>query len=257
MAISIAIASGKGGVGKTTVALNLGVALAQLGKNVTILDANVEVASIGLYLGLNGSKPTLHSVLAGEAQIKDAIHEVSGAKVVTAGIRLESLRKIDLGKFRECANSLLEDTDILLIDAPPGLGSSAITAISAARAVLLVVTPDITSLSGALKAKRIAEHFGARILGAVINRATKDKTELGIEEIEKVLMAEVIAEIPEDPEIRRAAAFGQPAVAMYPNSPASQAFKKLAGDLDGIESIDGVEYALSKPLVIEGAYEEQ
>lgn len=256
MAISIAIASGKGGVGKTTTALNLGVALAQLGKNVTVLDANVEVANLELYLGLNGSKPTLHNVLAGEASIENAIHEVAGAKVITGSMKLESLRKIYLEKFKECTNSLLENTDILLIDAPPGLGTDAIAALSAAQAVLLLVTPDIASLSGALKAKSIAEYLGIRILGAVANRVTKDKTELRIEDIENVLMVEVIAEIPEDPEIRRAAAFSQPAVVMHPNSPASQAIKKLAGDLDGIESIDGVEYALSKPLVIEEMHEE-
>lgn len=247
MPISIAIVSGKGGVGKTTVALNLGIALAQLGKDVTILDANVEVASIGLQLGLDASKPNLHSVLAGEAQIKDAIHKVAGAKVVAGDMRLESLRRVDLGKFKDTVSKLLEDTDILLIDAPPGLGADTITALSAAHAVILATTPDISSLSGTLKAKSLAEHFGARILGAVLNRVTSDATELSGKEVDNVLGADILAVIPEDPEVRRAAAFGQPVITLYPNSAASQAIRKLAGDLEDIVSMDGVEYVLSQP----------
>lgn len=247
MPISIAVVSGKGGVGKTTVALNLGIALAQLGKDVTILDANVEVASIGLQLGLDASKPTLHSVLAGEASVKDAIHKVAGAKVIAGGMRLESLRRVDLGKFKDIASALLNDTDILVIDVPPGLGADTITALSAAHAVILATTPDITSLSGTLKAKSLAEHFGARILGAVVNRVTDDRTELSGKEVSNVLGADVLAIIPEDPEIRRAAAFGQPVVVMYPDSPASQAIRKLAADLEDITTVNGVEYVLSQP----------
>ena len=77
MGISITIASGKGGVGKTMLSSNLGIALSQFGKDVTILDADIEMANLELHLGLEGMKVALHDVLAGEADISQEIGRAS------------------------------------------------------------------------------------------------------------------------------------------------------------------------------------
>ncbi|NOZ59493.1 MAG: P-loop NTPase [Euryarchaeota archaeon] len=237
MGVSITICSGKGGTGKTTISANLGVALAQLGKDVLILDADIEMANLELILGLEEVSTTLHHVLAGEADISEAIYEgPAGVKVVPAGISLETLKKADPDRL-DAVLEALKNVEILLIDAPAGLGRSVLTALSTAQEAMLVVNPEISSMSDALKTKIVAKKLGTHVLGAVLNRATFDSSDLTVKEVEMILETKILAVVPEDPEVRRSAAFGQPFVIRAPNSQASQAIKKLAADLVGEEYI--------------------
>ncbi len=233
MGTSITIAAGKGGTGKTTICANLGVAMAKFGKDVLILDADIEMANLELIFGIEGMKTTLHDVLAGEADIEEAIYEVHGVKVVPAGISLEGLKKADPNRLEEVLEHLVKEVEYLLIDAPAGLGRSAVIALAAGLNTILVLQPEISSMSDGLKTKIVAEKLGSNVLGAVINRVTYDPTEIQIREIETILDTKVLAVVPEDPEVRRSAAFGVPVVLRSPKSPASQAIMKLAADLIG------------------------
>ncbi len=235
MGISIAIGSGKGGVGKTALAANLGIALAQLGKDVTILDADIEMANLELHLGLEGMKNTLHNVLADEVDIKSSVYQgPGGVKVIPAGISLDGLRKADPDKLKDVLKVQIESTEILLIDAPAGLGKSVITALAAAQQVVIVVIPEVSSMSDALKTKIVAKKLGTNILGTVINRAGYDvKTDLTSQEVEAILELKVLGTIPDDVEMRRATTFGQPLLLRSPNSPAAMAIKRLATELIG------------------------
>ena len=232
----ISVASGKGGVGKTTITGNLGVALSTYGERTIVLDADVAMANLELILGMEGKSITLHDVLSGEASIEDAIYEgPGGVKVVPAGISLEGLRKIKFDRLEEALEVLVDETDILLIDAPAGLEKDALAAIAAAQEMLLVTTPEVPSISEALKTKIIASKLGVDILGVVINREHHDKTFLTIDEIEAILEVPVIAVIPDDPEVSRAAAFGEPIIIKNPKSPTSNAIMQLAADMIGEE----------------------
>jgi septum site-determining protein MinD len=232
----ISIASGKGGVGKTTIAANLGVALAAYGERVIVLDADVAMANLELILGMEGKSVTLHDVLSGDARIEDAIYEgPGGLKVIPAGISLEGLRKIKMGRLEEALEVLVEEADILLIDAPAGLEKDALAAIAAAHEMILVTTPEVPSISDALKTKIVANRLGVDIIGVVINREQNDKTFLTIDEIETILELPVIAVIPDDAEMSRAAAFGEPIVVKNPKSPTSNAIMQLGADLIGEE----------------------
>lgn len=232
----ISVASGKGGVGKTTITGNLGVALSTYGERTIVLDADVAMANLELILGMEGKSITLHDVLSGEASIEDAIYEgPGGVKVVPAGISLEGLRKIKFDRLEEALDVLVDETDILLIDAPAGLEKDALAAIAAAQEMLLVTTPEVPSISDALKTKIIASKLGVDILGVVINREHHDKTFLTIDEIEAILEVPVIAVIPDDPEVSRAAAFGEPIIIKNPKSPTSNAIMQLAADMIGEE----------------------
>ncbi|RLG73060.1 MAG: septum site-determining protein MinD [Methanobacteriota archaeon] len=242
MGISYTIASGKGGVGKTVITANLGVALAQFGKDVTILDADIAMANLELIIGLEGQEVTLHDVLAGEANIRDALYKgPAGVKVVPAGISLGGLRKADPDLLEDVLVKLMEDTEILLIDSPAGLEKDAITAIAGGQNLLLVLTPDIPSLSDALKTKIVASRLGTNVKGSIVNRTGSEKTDLTIQEIETVLEIPTLITIPEDPEVRRSSAFGEPVVTRSPRSPASEAIKKLAADMIGVS------YTIPKP----------
>jgi septum site-determining protein MinD len=248
----IAVASGKGGTGKTTISANLGVALAKMGKEVIILDADITLANLELILGMEGLPVTLQNVLAREASIEDAIYEgPAGVKVVPAGISLEGLRKVNPDLLEDVLVSLLDRAEYLILDAPAGLEKSAIVAIAAAEELLLVVNPEIASITDALKTKYIAEKLDTKLLGIVVNRVTKLGVEVAKKEIEAILEGKVLAVIPEDPEVRKAAAFGQPVVLRAPNSPASKALYELAGKIAGVKiKTEEKESALKKLLSI-------
>ncbi|RLF88513.1 septum site-determining protein MinD [Thermococci archaeon] len=236
MGLSITIASGKGGTGKTFVTANLGVALSQFNRDVIILDADIMMADLEIILGMEGKPVTLQDVLAGEADPRDAMYEgPSGVKVVPAGVSLEGLRKIRPERLKDVLIELIGECDFLLIDSPAGLEKDAITAIASGQELLLVTNPEIAAVSDALKTKIVAERLETGIVGTVLNRVSYQKTELSKDEVETILETKVLVEIPEDPEVKRSIAFGEPVVVRSPKSPASESIKKLAADLIGVE----------------------
>lgn len=157
-----------------------------------------------------------------------------GVKVVPAGVSLEGLRKANPERLEDVLTQIMESTDILLLDAPAGLERSAVIAIAAAQELLLVVNPEIASITDGLKTKIVAERLGTKILGIIVNRITTLGVEMARNEIEAILEARV-AMIPDDPEVRKAAAFGKPVVLRSPDSPASKAIMKLAEDIAGVK----------------------
>ncbi len=232
----ICVASGKGGTGKTTVAANLGVALSKLGRETMVIDADITLANLELILGMEGLPVTLQNVLAGEADVTEAIYQgPGGVKIVPAGVSLEGLRKANPDRLEEVLNALIDMAEFIILDAPAGLEKSAIVALAASDEILLVVNPEIASITDALKTKYIAERLGAEMLGIVVNRVTKLSVEIAKKEIETILEGRVLAVIPEDPEVRKAAAYGQPVVIRNPKSPASKAIYNLAKRIAGIE----------------------
>ncbi|MFQ6088886.1 MAG: cell division ATPase MinD [Candidatus Methanofastidiosia archaeon] len=235
----ITIASGKGGTGKTTAVANLGTSLAALGRKTIILDADIAMANLGLILGMERSKVTLHEVLSGEAKIADAMYRgPSGVIVVPCGVSLSGFQKSNPEKLQDAMIELLKGTEFLLIDAPAGLSRDGVIPLAVADEVVLVVNPEISSMADALKTKIMTEMVGSRVSGAILNRANFEKTDLSRREIERILGITIISVVPEDPEVRRCAAFKVPFVIKSPESPAAIAFKRLAAELAGEKFIE-------------------
>lgn len=231
----ITFASSKGGTGKTSVVANLGVAIARLGRKVVLLDADITMANLALTLGLEGRKTTLHEVLAGEARLSRAIYEgPEGVRIVPSGISLNGIQRARLERLRKVVTELARKSKFLLIDAPSGLDRDAIMALTLAQEVILVVTPDIAALSNALKTKIVAERLGAKLTGVIVTRATGRNVDIPGDEISLTLDLPVLATIPEDSEVRRSAAFGEPVVTYRSRSQAAREFKKLAATLVGL-----------------------
>ncbi|MBN2518335.1 MAG: cell division ATPase MinD [Candidatus Altiarchaeota archaeon] len=235
---TIAIASGKGGVGKTTVCANLAICMARLGRRITLLDADLAMANLGITLGMEDTPTTLHEVLAGDAAIEDAIYEgPAGLKFVPSGLSLDAFLRIDIEKLKPVVNGLLSNTDILLIDAPGGLGKNVLGAMISAAELLIVTMPDPSALADALKTKLVGNRLNMEILGVVLNMVRNDKSEVTPEEVAVLLDSEILQIIPYDDNVKRGSVEGRPIVIRNPDSPAAKAFKKLASNLlgEGIE----------------------
>ncbi len=233
------IASGKGGTGKTSVTVNLGTALAMLGKKTIVLDADIGMANLGLLLGLERCKITLHEVLSGSAEINEAIYEgPAGLKVVPSGLSLKGFQKSKPDRLKQVMTALIDGMDYVLIDAPAGISKDGIIPLAIADRVLLVVNPELASMADALKTKALTEMLGRHIEGAILNRAELEKTELNRNKVSEILGVKILELIPEDVNVRRAAAFKVPAVIRTPTSPASIAFRRLAAQIAGEKFIE-------------------
>ncbi len=231
----IAVASGKGGVGKTSITANVGVALAKMGKSVIIVDTDLQMANLGLMLGMEGRPITLQDVLAGEASLTDAIYDgPGGVKFVPAGLSIEKYRRIDEEKLVDVIKELAKKADIVMLDTAAGAGNDVLTTLHAATEVLVVTMAESVAVADALKLIMVAERrLGLDITGVVIEMYKGMKQEMTSKEIQKALQTEVIGVIPEDPRFRECSLEGFPVVMKYPTSEGGKAVINLAARLIG------------------------
>jgi len=231
----IAIASGKGGVGKTSITANLGVAFAKMGKKVVVIDTDLQMANLGLMLGMEGRPITLQDVLAGEATLNDSIYDgPGGIKFVPAGLSIEKFRRVDEEKLGDVIKELAKDADIVLLDTAAGIGGDVLATLHAATEVLVVTMAESVAVADALKLIMVSERrLGLDITGVVIEMYKGMKQEMTSKEIQKALQTEVLAIIPEDPRFRECSLEGYPVVLKYPTSDAGKAIINLAAKLIG------------------------
>ena len=240
----IAVASGKGGVGKSTVAVNLAVALAMLGKRTGLLDADVYGPSVPRMTGLE-DEPRV------TAERKLIPLEGWGLKVMSIGLLVdEASPMIWRGPMASSAlNQMLNDVawgsedqplDVLVVDMPPGTGDIQLTLAQrvALSGAVVVSTPQEVALIDARRAVAMFEKTHIPILGVVENMAffTDPSTGAPIEifgrggarAVADKLQAPFLGEIPIEVALRQACDAGRPFVAEHPESPAAQAFLAIA-----------------------------
>ena len=146
---------------------------------------------------------------------------------------MDDVKRADLDGLKKVVHELSRSFEILLIDSPSGMDRDAITALKIAHELVIVVTPDIASLSNAHKLKTIAERLGVNPVGLIITRTTGKELDLSKEEISSSLELPVLGIIPEDEAVRRSLAFGEYVVNRSPKSPAAIELKKLAATMAG------------------------
>jgi septum site-determining protein MinD len=230
----IAVASGKGGVGKTTLVSNLSAALAHFGKSVVAVDANITTSNLGIHLGIPLYPVTIQDVLNGRAHLRDAVYNhKSGFRVVPADISLRKTTKLSPHNLMDTLYKFAGNSDFVLIDTAAGIGKEARMSIEAADEMLTVTNPEMPALTDALKLSRVAEQAGTKNIGAVLNRVRGDAHEVSQERAENFLGFPIIANIPEDHAVRKSIHQKVPAVTMHPDAAASHEFKRLAALLSG------------------------
>jgi septum site-determining protein MinD len=232
----ISVISGKGGVGKTTLVINLGAALAsKFKKDVIIVDCNVTASHLGLYLGMYYYPVSLNHVLSGEARIDKAIYNYSipGLRIIPASLSLNDLKGVDVAELKKHIKELFGTADIILLDGAPGFGREVMAAIQASDEVLFITTPYVPTLIDTIKCFNAASDIGAKPLGIVLNMYDGRRHELLPGEIEQMVELPVISQIPRDKNVPRSLAAKIPVVEYSPRSKASREMLRLAAHLVG------------------------
>ena len=240
MGVSIAVASGKGGVGKTQTTINLGTSLALRGKKVIVVDGNIPTPDIALYLGIQNTK-TLNDVLSWKAKPEDAVYKIeeTGLHVMPASVRLNAVTGFSEKGFYSLVQKLKKSYDFVLVDSAPGLDLSVINLIKQADKLLLVTNPELVSLADTYKTAAISETLGKELQGIIINRVNRFNGEVRNQEISVLLdKRAVIGRVPEDTSLPMAAMNSEPVVTSFPHSPSARAFKRIAAEMLGEKYVE-------------------
>ena len=234
------VSSSKGGSGKSTTSINLGVALNDLGLDVCVVDANLSTPYLSMYLGAPNVPVTLHHVLRGEAKIHDAIYQhASGTKVIPGSLSMHDIGSCRLEELEKHMSKI--GSEVIILDGAPGLDAEAVAAIRMSDEVLVVTKPELPAVASSLKTIRVAQQLNKNITGVVLTRAGHD-LDLKIRNIQTILEHPVIGVIPEDSHIKRALVKREPVVYAYPSSPSGTAYRKLAAYLTGLEEFQHTPY---------------
>jgi cell division ATPase MinD len=233
MTRKIAIISGKGGVGKTTTAANLAICLAQLGRSVSLVDANFTTPDLTMHFGTPAGTPTLHHVLAGEYTVEQAIHtHVSGLRFIPASIAISDMKKARYHRLEKMIEKLKDD--FVILDTQAGLSSEVLSVIAASDEVIVVTNPEWPAITDALKAIILSKEYGAHVTGVVLNRVTNSRIEPNMKGLEALLETNIMAVIPEDRAAKEAVAARNPVVISDPHANSAIAYRQLAANLASV-----------------------
>lgn len=226
----ISIVSVKGGVGKTTIASNLGVSLSVLGLKTLLIDCDFDLPSVGFHLNMLDPDITLYDVLEGRFPLNEAVHAHtgSGLDVILGSLSGDSIVS---GGMTDLVEQMSNDYEWIIIDTNPALDQNLRNVIKLSDEALIISSPDFPSISGSLKAIKVVEECGVKVRGVVLNKVTKKNYELDVGEIEETLGHPVISSVPEDSKIQEALSHKQPVVLYAPKTPSGKELKRLAETL--------------------------
>lgn len=237
MAKIYGIISGKGGVGKTTSAINLGAALNSLGEDVIIVDSNLSTPNIGLHLGATAVPVTLNHVLNNKTRIEEAVYKhESGIKIVLSSLSIKELNNIKYENLENMGKQLKKLTDHVILDSSAGVGREVESVINAADEIILVTQAEIPAITDALKVVKLAEQLKKRIKGFIITRHKGKKTEVPLDNIKDILEVPYLGTVPEDKNIQLSLSQRDAIVHTHPRSKASKAYKNIARKILGRET---------------------
>jgi septum site-determining protein MinD len=218
------IAGGKGGVGKTTTAINIATVLEEGGYDTVVVDADLGMANLGEMLRVEFDV-SIHDVLAGNSTVSAALTDAPGGITVIPGKQsLEAFAEADPAKLRKVLSTLRNTYDAVLVDTGAGLSHETTVPLGLADGVLLVTTPDEVAVSDTVKTAELADRVDGTVIGALVTRVTRDTDVPGIAD---QLPCPLLGVIPADIE----AAGREPLVIESPDSHAADAYRQLTRSL--------------------------
>ncbi|QQD22012.1 MinD/ParA family protein [Venatoribacter cucullus] len=239
----IAVTGGKGGVGKSNVSVNLAIGLAELGRRVVVLDADLGLANIDILLGLSANK-TIENVLQGECDLRDImVKGPGGIRVVPASSGTQKLTQLNSREHAgliQAFSDIGDDMDVLIIDTAAGISEGVMSFVHAAQEVLMVVTDEPTSITDAYAQIKLLNRdyglFRFRIVANMV-RTPQEGTAL-FNKLTKVtdrfleVALQYAGAIPQDDALKRAVQRQKAVLEAYPRSKAAIAFRALAKKVD-------------------------
>lgn len=245
----VAVTSGKGGVGKTFVSANLAAALSRRGLRVLVLDADLGLANLDVVLNLY-PKVTLHDVFTGKAKLEDAIVKAPGGfSVLLAGSGMVEYSRLTpevRDDFLRIMGGLVPRYDIVLLDTGAGISDVVLFAVSLASEVIVVATPEPTSLTDAYATiKVLVGQQKRQTIRMLVNQTARlgDGRAITVQ-LQQVLDRFVSSEpgrpiklvhlgdIPADPAVRQAIMRRQLLIQSMPGSPAAMAVTQIAQKIE-------------------------
>lgn len=239
----IAVTGGKGGVGKTTVAVNLSLALAKMGRRVVLLDADLGLANIDILLGLT-PRYTLADVLEGRCELSEALMPgPGGIRVAPASSGLQNMTHLEPAQYRaliQAFSDIGDKLDVLIIDTAAGIGGSVINFIRASQEVLVVVCDEPTSISGAYGLIKLLNlNYGLqrfRVLANMTGSPAEGRNLFAkLEKITDMFLdvsLQYVGAVPNDDSAHKAVQKGRAVLEAFPRSRCAQAFQALAHNVD-------------------------
>jgi septum site-determining protein MinD len=241
MAKVLAVISGKGRVGKTTAAINLGLALNNFGRRVVVVDGDILKPNVGTALGLSHTGLSSHSLHAAVKEGRGLDQVVylhsSGLNVIAGDSSLFPNPVIIAKQVFES----IKGSELAILDSPSGFGQDMENTLSVADAAIIVFVPDAVAVHDGLRTLRLAHKHSLKLLGFILNRFKQGQSEFTPGDIEKITSLKCLAVIPDTQLVSEAAKLKQPACHLHPNSGFSEGFKALAAGILGQEYVGSIE----------------
>lgn len=240
----ISVTSGKGGVGKSNVVVNLGLALAQRGRKVLLIDADLGLGNLDILLGLT-PKFTIQDAMASQLKLAEVISEgPGGLKILPASSGIAELAILDEFQKLFLLNEMdhyTEDVDVVLIDTGAGISPNVLFFNLGAQERILVVNNQPPAIADAYALiKILVSQYGEKSFKLLVNGLAHNReAELVYRTLVRVterflgqeISLDYLGFVPYDPALPKAVMRQQPVLALYPQSPASKSFVMIAQTL--------------------------
>lgn len=229
-----AVASAKGGVGKTTTSLNLGAALAELGPRTVVVELDLAMANMVDFIDLDEpaeALTTLHDVLSDFTAVDEAIRTAPGGfDIVPSGVDLDGFVATNPEGIPAVVQQLRNTYDTVILDTGAGITRETVLAFDLADQVILVSTPRVASVRDTEKTLQLAQRRDAEIGGIIFNKSGTGRAP-PVERIAQYLDTDLLGHVPDDSAVPTAQDRGRPVVVEAPDSPAAKAYRKIAAAL--------------------------